>query len=117
MPRSNTVSIAAALLVVVALATVGLLRHGMGEPVADSQVSSSTTAAYYRADLEALYLHEVRTGADATLLAAGDAELLARGRSICAALDSGSAVPEGATFEVGAAATALCPQHAGVVSS
>lgn len=113
------VSIVAALLVVAAFTRAVLLRRDMGEPVTDAQVSSSSAVGgYYRADLEALYLHEVRVAGDPALAAAGDDALLARGRSICSALDTGTPMPEGGTaLEVDVAAAALCPQHAGIASS
>lgn len=117
MSRANRVPLVAAFLVVAALAAVGLLRHGLGEAVTEAQVSSSAVGAYYQTDLEALYLHEVRAG-DGAQVAAADAELLARGHGICAALDAGAVMPEGgAAIERDAAVTTLCPQHAGIVSS
>jgi hypothetical protein len=116
MSRSNLVPIVATVLVVVALLSVGLLRRGMGEPVTESQVSAAP-GAYYRTDLEALYLHEVRVAGDPALAATADDELLARGRGICSALDSGAAAPEGTAAELGVAVTALCPEHAGAASS
>jgi len=117
MPGANTVLIVAVSLVVIALATVGLLRRDLGQPVTDAQVSSSTVGAYYRADLEALYLHEVRSREGAAPTST-DAELLARGHGICSALDAGAPAPEGAAAsEVDVAVAALCPQHAGITSS
>lgn len=116
MPRSQAIPIAAAIAVVLALTTVGLLRHGMGDPVADAQVSSAP-GDYYRADLEALYLHEVRVAGDPVLAAAGDDELLARGHGVCAALDGGTPLPGDAALEAGIAVITLCAQHAGLVSS